>query len=62
MIEVNNVDHFRRCNCCASDVDVIEVSFRSDYMNQGTTVALCRKCATNLNTILSQRYGEEDQA
>lgn len=58
MIEINKAENWRRCNCCYSDKDVVEISFRNEDGSQGTTVALCGACASALNVILHQRYGK----
>ena len=56
-IIVESAPSYRTCSCCASNKDVIEITAlrRVGNSNQGTEVALCKKCACVLVGMLQDR-------
>lgn len=55
MITINPAGSHRSCNCCGSDVEVVEVMFNNDKTGRGIEVALCVECMNNLvNAVLKR--------
>lgn len=53
-VEVNKAPCYRCCNSCSSSKDVVEINSKLRLFNstQGTQIALCKKCATELVKLL----------
>lgn len=60
MIELHKPGGIRRCNCCSSDKNVLDIYFRSDHVNSGICVALCEICQEELTDKLVKEYREND--